>query len=133
MRCLGLMSGTSADGVDAVLADFRGSPNHPQWDLIRHVHRPYPEDLRRRVISAGQGEPGRADQWLDLAEAITEAQATAARSCDPHGEAVMVGCHGQTVWHRPPTSRQRGASWQLLQAPLLALSLIHISEPTRPY
>ena len=39
MRCLGLMSGTSADGVDAVLADFRGSLNHPQWDLIRHVHR----------------------------------------------------------------------------------------------
>ncbi|EAU72588.1 hypothetical protein BL107_17310 [Synechococcus sp. BL107] len=114
------MSGTSADGVDAVLADFRGSPNHPQWDLIRHVHRPYPEDLRRRVISAGQGEPGRANQWLDLTEAITEAQATAARSCDPHGEAVVVGCHGQTVWHRPPTSQQRGASWQLLQAPLLA-------------
>ena len=120
MRCLGLMSGTSADGVDAVLADFRGSPNHPQWDLIRHVHRPYPEDLRRRVVSAGQGEPGRADQWLDLAEAITEAQATAAQSCDPHGEAVVVGCHGQTVWHRPPTSQQRGASWQLLQSPLLA-------------
>jgi hypothetical protein len=102
MRCLGLMSGTSADGVDAVLADFRGSPNHPQWDLIRHVHHPYSEALRHRVVSAGQGEPSRADQWLDLAEAITEAQATAARSCDPHGEAVLVGCHGQTIWHRPP-------------------------------
>ena len=120
MRCLGLMSGTSADGVDAVLADFRGSPNQPQWDLIRHVHHPYPEVLRQRVVGAGQGETNRADQWLDLAEAITEAQATAARSCDPHGEAVLVGCHGQTVWHRPPTSQQRGASWQLLQAPLLA-------------
>ncbi len=120
MRCLGLMSGTSADGVDAVLAEFRGSPKHPQWDLIRHVHHPYPEVLRQRVVSAGQRETNRADQWLDLAEAITEAQATAARSCDPHGEAVLVGCHGQTVWHRPPTSRQRGASWQLLQAPLLA-------------
>ena len=114
MRCLGLMSGTSADGVDAVLADFRGSPNQPQWDLIRHVHHPYPEVLRQRVVNAGQGETNRADQWLDLAEAITEAQAKAARSCDPHGEAVLVGCHGQTVWHRPPTSRQRGASWQLL-------------------
>ena len=120
MRCLGLMSGTSADGVDAVLADFRGSPNQPQWDLIQHVHYPYPEVLRQRVVSAGQGETNRADQWLDLAEAITEAQATAARSCDPHGEAVLVGCHGQTVWHRPPASQQRGASWQLLQAPLLA-------------
>ncbi|MFL0732282.1 MAG: anhydro-N-acetylmuramic acid kinase, partial [Prochlorococcus sp.] len=32
----------------------------------------------------------------------------------------MVGCHGQTVWHRPPSKDHRGASWQMLQAPLLA-------------
>ena len=55
MRCLGLMSGTSADGVDAVLADFRGSPNHPQWDLIRHVHHPYPEGLRQGWSALGKG------------------------------------------------------------------------------
>ena len=120
MRALGLMSGTSADGVDAVLADFHGSPNHPRWQLIRHQHSPYPDDLRQQVVRAGQGEPLPANQWLDLAEAITEAQAKAARSCDPHGEAALVGCHGQTVWHRPPLGQRRGASWQVLQAPLLA-------------
>ncbi|BEV36838.1 anhydro-N-acetylmuramic acid kinase [Synechococcus sp. M16CYN] len=120
MRCLGLMSGTSADGVDAVLADFQGAPNRPKWQLIRHIHSPYPESLKQRVVDAGQSKAYSAEAWLDLAEAITEAQVRAAQSCDPGEEAYLIGCHGQTVCHRPPNSKQRGASWQVLQAPLLA-------------
>ena len=120
MLCLGLMSGTSADGVDAVLARFSGPPQHPRWQLIRHRHTPYPNALRTRLIAAGQGAHLPAAAWLDLSEAITELQALAADAADPHREAALVGCHGQTLWHRPPTPKRRGASWQLLQAPLLA-------------
>ena len=47
-------------------------------------------------------------------------QAEAARACDPSGSAELVGCHGQTLWHRPPQGDHRGSSWQLLQGPLLA-------------
>lgn len=120
MLCLGLMSGTSADGVDAVLARFSGPPHQPRWDLLRHRHTPYPIELRSRLIAAGQGVPLPASDWLDLAEAITELQATAADAADPDRQAALVGCHGQTLWHRPPVTGRRGASWQLLQAPLLA-------------
>jgi anhydro-N-acetylmuramic acid kinase len=120
MLCLGLMSGTSADGVDAVLADFRGRAERPDWQLIRHQHCPYPEGLQQQLVAAGQGTPLTAGAWLELAEAITEAQATAARACDPDGRAALVGCHGQTLWHRPPANGRRGASWQVLQGPLLA-------------
>jgi Predicted molecular chaperone distantly related to HSP70-fold metalloproteases len=42
MRVLGLMSGTSADGVDAVLASFSGSPQRPRWRLEKHHFNPYP-------------------------------------------------------------------------------------------
>ncbi|MEY3462367.1 MAG: hypothetical protein RLZZ468_145 [Cyanobacteriota bacterium] len=120
MRVLGLMSGTSADGVDAVLADFQGPPDHPRWRLLARASHPYPDALAARLIAAGQGQPLTTATLLELAEAITEIQAAAARACDPSGQAELVGCHGQTLWHRPPGETQRGASWQLLQAPLLA-------------
>ena len=120
MRCLGLMSGTSADGVDAVLAEFKGSSHQPRWTLLQHQFIPYPATLQERIVRAGQGDPMAAEAWLDLAEAITEVQACAAEACDPAASAALVGCHGQTMWHRPPSQQRRGASWQLLQAPLLA-------------
>ena len=120
MHCLGLMSGTSADGVDAVLARFDGPAQRPQWSLLRHHHLPYPTQLQQNVVAAGQGAPMPASLWIELAEAITEVQAEAVHACDPEGKADVVGCHGQTVWHRPPAQGKRGASWQMLQGPLLA-------------
>jgi anhydro-N-acetylmuramic acid kinase len=123
MKVLGLMSGTSADGIDAVLAEFSGRPERPRWRILDHQAHPYPALLRERLVGLGQGQPRCAAELLDLAEALTEAQAAAARACDPHGSASLVGCHGQTVWHRPPAQGRRGASWQLLQGPLLAALL----------
>lgn len=120
MRVLGLMSGTSADGVDAVLASFAGPPQRPHWRLEAHHFSPYPADLQRQLIAVGQGHPLSSAALLELAEAVTEQQAAAARACDPDGTARLVGCHGQTLWHRPPGAGRRGASWQLLQGPLLA-------------
>jgi anhydro-N-acetylmuramic acid kinase len=122
MRVLGLMSGTSADGVDAVLAEFSGPCRRPRWRILASASIPYPDDLRRRLVAVGQGQPTSSGELLELAESLTEQQAVAARRCDPQGRAELVGCHGQTLWHRPPdpASGRRGASWQLLQAPLLA-------------
>lgn len=125
MRVLGLMSGTSADGIDAVLADFQGPCHRPRWRLLKASSQRYPPELQQRIVAVGQGEPQAAQELLNLAEAITELQAEAAQRCDPDGQAELIGCHGQTVWHRPPSTDaaggvQRGASWQMLQAPLLA-------------
>jgi anhydro-N-acetylmuramic acid kinase len=120
MRVLGLMSGTSADGVDAVLAEFHGRPQRPRWRLLSRAAVPYPADLRARLIATGQGHALQAADVLELGEALTEIQAAAARACDPAGHAELVGCHGQTLWHRPPQGTHRGCSWQLLQGPLLA-------------
>ncbi len=120
MRVLGLMSGTSADGVDALLVRLEGRSARPRWRILAGSHTPYPPDLRERLVAVGQGRPLDADAWLTLAEDLTEHQAVAARACDPDGRAELVGCHGQTLWHRPPDGDRRGASWQLLQGPLLA-------------
>jgi len=120
MKVLGLMSGTSVDGIDAVLASFSGPLERPRWHIHRSASTPYPLALRNRLVAIGQGESLRAEEILDLGEAVTEEQALAARTCDPTGEAELVGCHGQTIWHRPPGEGRRGASWQLLHGPLLA-------------
>ncbi len=120
MYVLGLMSGTSADGVEAVLAQFIGDPNNPKWSLVNSVSMPYPVALSEQIINVSQGLELSSQEWLELAEAITEIHADAAKTCDPQRQSELVGCHGQTVWHRPCTSNKRGASLQLLQAPLLA-------------
>jgi anhydro-N-acetylmuramic acid kinase len=120
MKVVGLMSGTSVDGIDAVLARFCGGSRRPRWRILGSVSLPYPASVRERLLAAGQGKPMPAAEFLDLAEAVTEAQAAAVAACDPAGQADLVGCHGQTIWHRPPTRGRRGASWQLLQGPLLA-------------
>ena len=121
MRVLGLMSGTSADGVDAVLVELKGSSARPLWQILARGHVAYPAGLARALIQLGQGLAQPAATILELGEALTLIQAEAARACDPGSRAQLVGCHGQTVWHRPPSgSGRRGASWQLLQGPLLA-------------
>lgn len=114
------MSGTSVDGIDAVLVRFGGGSRRPRWRILASASLPYPGPLRERLLAAGQGSPMPAGEFLDLAEAVTEAQAAAVDACDPARQAELVGCHGQTIWHRPPVESRRGASWQLLQGPLLA-------------
>ncbi len=120
MLVLGLMSGTSADGVDAVLAKFYGNPKRPKWQLLNLASIPYLPSLQKTIINVGQGLQLSSKDYLELAENITEVYAQAVFACDPKAKAEIVGCHGQTLWHRPPSQSLRGASWQILQAPLLA-------------
>lgn len=120
LTVLGLMSGTSADGVDGVLVRFWGRFNKPQWQLLSSGHHPYPIGLQEQIIAAGQGQALSAASFLQLEQEITNAQAICARLTDPSSRAQLVGCHGQTLWHQPPQGECLGASWQCLNAPRLA-------------
>ena len=124
MYVLGLMSGTSADGVDAALVDFQGNLDKPKWNLIHSSSIKYPSCLREKIIAIEQGLQISASEWSALAEEITEIYYLAARTCDPNGFAKIAGCHGQTVYYRPPKKQgSRGDSWQVLKGPLLAVLL----------
>jgi len=120
MRVLGLMSGTSADGIDAVLVEFKGDPSKPKWKILNTGSYQYPLSTREKIIKVGQGLQINSKDWFELAEEITELNAVAARICDPDSTAELVGCHGQTVFHRSAKNSERGGSLQILLGPLLA-------------
>ena len=120
MRVLGLMSGTSADGIDAVLVDFKGDPSKPKWTILNTGSYKYPSSTREKIIQVGQGLKINSKDWFELAEEITELYAFAAKNCDPKSTAEVVGCHGQTLFHRSAEKYKRGGSLQILLGPLLA-------------
>ena len=126
MRVLGLMSGTSADGIDAVLVDFKGDPSKPKWKILNTASYEYPSSTRDKIIKIGQGLKISSKDWMELSEEITELNAAAARICDPNSTADVVGCHGQTVFHRSVKSSERGGTLQILLGPLLSKILDQI-------
>ena len=99
---LGLISGTSADGIDVALASFARKPK-----LLASLTHPYPEDLRRRILALAQGDGRIAlDEFGALDVEIARAFAAAATALlQREGVAAnkirALGSHGQTVRHRP--------------------------------
>ena len=114
---IGIMSGTSLDGVDGALAAARGKGCR----LIARVHLPYPAGLRRRLLALhdhGQDELQRAAL---LANELADVYASAVRRLLAHsgkkaGAVAAIGCHGQTVRHRP----RAGYTLQLVNGARLA-------------
>lgn len=116
---IGLMSGTSMDGVDAVLADFAGG--HPR--VVGDVHLPYPPGLAPRLLALQTpgGDGDALDESLRLSLMLGGLYADAVDAvlarCDMPATAIRaVGCHGQTVRHAP----QLGYTLQLNAPALLA-------------
>lgn len=116
---IGIMSGTSLDGVDAVLADF--STATPT--LIHTFFLPYDESLRAQLLSLqqpGHDELNRAallGNQLSRLYATTTAGLLKERDILPQ-EVVAIGCHGQTVRHCPEPGKNY--TIQLVNAALLA-------------
>ncbi|WP_315791105.1 anhydro-N-acetylmuramic acid kinase [Fischerella sp. JS2] len=102
-RVIGLISGTSVDGIDAALVDISGTDFDLQVELVAGVTYPYQDDLRERILAvcAGQAISMAELAELDDAIAITFAQAAQKIQAD-HQPATLIGSHGQTVYHRPP-------------------------------
>ncbi len=125
MRAIGLMSGTSLDGVDGVLADLEpdAAGGRIRFSLLQTVHRPYPPELTSALLALqSRGEVG-LEAIADLEGALAEVYAAAVSEwCRPGVDtpAAFIACHGQTVWHRPPRGKRPGRSLQWVNAAELA-------------
>ena len=101
---VGLMSGTSADGIDAALVDF-ADPASPRL-LAAHAS-PWPQALRERLVELGQsGQSLTLDELGELNSRIATGFAGAvegllAAAAVAPGQVAAIGSHGQTVRHRP--------------------------------
>jgi anhydro-N-acetylmuramic acid kinase len=117
---IGLMSGTSLDGVDAVLTDLAG-----RLRVLSHAHLALPGALRDELLSLntpGDNELHRAALAANgVSRLYAEAIASLLTDSGVAGSAIRaVGAHGQTVRHRPGEFDDQGYTLQLLNAALLA-------------
>jgi anhydro-N-acetylmuramic acid kinase len=102
MLAIGLMSGTSLDGVDAALVHLSGEP--PAVELLAYLAVPYSADERQRILEAIERGAPRELALLNVhlgarfAEAARAVLDSAGRTPE---EIEFVASHGQTVWHEP--------------------------------
>lgn len=114
---IGLMSGTSLDGVDAVLADFRGTS--PKTIVTHYV--PFPHELKARLLTLHEPAHNEIHHAAmvgnELAHLYQEAVAVLLEQAGiPAKDVRAIGCHGQTVRHKP----HAGYTLQLNNPALLA-------------
>ncbi|MDH3224941.1 MAG: anhydro-N-acetylmuramic acid kinase, partial [Gemmatimonadota bacterium] len=119
MRVVGVMSGTSLDGLDLALVEIQGSHVADfSWRLLAHGSVPYMDDQRSRIheaIAHGSAEV-LCRLHADLGEWIAAAVVDFLTSRHvPTSSVRLIGSHGQTVWHVPPdvTEGRRGSTLQL--------------------
>lgn len=117
VRVVGLMSGTSLDGIDAALVEFEGAgESDVRWALRAFVTIPYTaaqrEQLHDAIVKGGAAALCRVHASLGEWFAAAALQACAAAKLSPD-EVELIGSHGQTIWHEPPQPGCRGATLQL--------------------
>lgn len=122
---IGLMSGTSLDGVDGVLARFDEDPARHTIDVLAHAHRPFAAALRDELLAlntAGDNELHRAALAANaLARVQAEVVHALLATAGVQAAAVAaVGSHGQTLRHRPAEFDGTGYTIQINQPALLA-------------
>ena len=126
---IGIMSGTSLDGIDAVLVDLtQDSPR-----LIASHFQPYTEPLKESLLALHQVSSNELHEAQLMANRLARGYAAATQALlkktDISASQVQaIGCHGQTVRHRP----EHGYTIQLNNAALLAeLTGIHVVSDFR--
>ncbi|HTW94806.1 MAG TPA: anhydro-N-acetylmuramic acid kinase, partial [Tepidisphaeraceae bacterium] len=106
---VGVMSGTSADGVDAALVRIPPDASPPR--LLGHHHRPYDPILRRAIHNLRSNAFTSLSDLAWLAREISIAYAAAVNelllACNTSADSIAaVAAHGQTLYHAPPDTIQ---------------------------
>ncbi|MGB2591167.1 MAG: anhydro-N-acetylmuramic acid kinase [Candidatus Acidiferrum sp.] len=110
MLVLGVMSGTSADGIDVAIARISGAPPHLNAKLLGHSSSKFPAALRKEILRIAEQHPISAGDLSQLNFRLGEAFADAALAdCKQFGispqRVALIGSHGQTIFHQGRPTR----------------------------
>jgi anhydro-N-acetylmuramic acid kinase len=126
MLVLGLMSGTSADGIDIALAEISGAPPNLKAKLLNHTSARFSPAIRKEILRVGEQNQTTAGGLSQLNFRLGEIYADAARqACQqfrvPPERIRLIGNHGQTIFHQGQPVRYLGSS---------TASTLQIGEPS---
>jgi len=121
----GVMSGTSADGINVALVRLMGRGFRTRLELLAHDEYPFPANVRRTVLSMMNATVSVADMTRMnfllgelYAEAVNETCRRASLKAD------LVGCHGQTIYHQGEAANYLGrkiaCTWQTGEGSIIA-------------
>jgi anhydro-N-acetylmuramic acid kinase len=129
MIVAGIMSGTSADGIDVAVVRIAAGKLKPKLTLLAHEGSRFPAALRRAVLAAMNAS---ATSTAELARlnwrlGIAYAEAVSA-TIEKHKIKIdLIGCHGQTLFHQPQAATYAGrtftCTWQAGEAQVIAGTL----------
>lgn len=101
-RVIGLISGTSVDGIDAALVDITGTELDLKVELLKGQTYPYPEQLSQQIMAVCGGAAIAMAELAQLDDAIAHSFAQAALNIQKDlPSAEFIGSHGQNIYHRP--------------------------------
>jgi anhydro-N-acetylmuramic acid kinase len=126
----GVMSGTSADGVDVALMRLRGTGSYLSYELLGHHHFDYPKPLRQAALNAMNATRTSVAELSRLNFRLAEFYAEAVQQArkKTHVPSLdLVGCHGQTIYHQGEAELYLGkkiaCTWQTGEGSVLAARL----------
>lgn len=103
---VGMMSGTSVDGVDAALVEISGTDSEPKVKLLAFENKPYPPQVREKIFSLFTPANATVDKVGYMNFLLGEIYAKSALNVIEKAgmkpeEIDVIGSHGQTIWHAP--------------------------------
>src|ERR1039457_4561745 len=129
MTVAGVMSGTSADGIDVAVVRISPGKSRPMLTLLAHEAFPFPPALRRAVLAAMDAETTSTAELARLNWRLGLAYAEAVKETARRHEAKLelVGCHGQTLYHQGRAEAYAGqkfaCTWQAGETQAIAAAL----------
>jgi len=115
---LGLMSGTSADGVEAALAEISGAPPRLHSKLVGHTSFPFPKAVRTKILEIAEGAHVPAGEISQLNFRLGGLFGDVAiAACKKFGVSLkrldLIASHGQTVFHQGPSRKVASGGWRV--------------------